>query len=866
MSGAAYHFLPWVRHGLSTAIAPVDPLGPGTPARVSIPVTVRMGSRSAGSDEQTDDVTMALGLYGPGDVIGLDPREVVRTVPRHLTREAPPHLLAAIEFDRPDLPWLFTPAAADGDRLRPWLVLVVVDKADAEIAYEPGRPLPVLTCRRADLPDLDESWLWAHAQLIAGRDLTDVSAELGAEPAQTVSRLLCPRRLDAASSYLACVVPAFAVGRLAGLGEAVPAEVETRLDPAWDLSEGPATLRLPVYHSWEFSTAATEGDFEDLVDRLELPGSEVMPDPVLMDVSRPGHGLPPVDGATMGLHSALHLPGATPTGWPDSLGTTFAQFQERLRTTLSRGPASAQGVPPPIYGAPQAVGARGDAGRNLDGSVPQWVRTLNLDPRYRSAAAIGAAVVRAHQEELVSAAWRQAGELADANRWLAQKQLAREVTRSVYEKRLKALTPESLDQVIAPVVAPTQAPGTDGAGAFAAGSTTTVDADRGAGELLMELTSAPFRRLVRPGSHLVRRTSPGSATAPTMAGRDAPVATGLVGTGPTLLDRLDPSVTYAAEARSRITTSAAVQTTSAAEPLAPLRVAPTFPQPMYEPLRDLFRDLLLPGLDRIPDNSVMVLGTDPAFIEAYLVGLNDEMSRELLWREFPADLRGTYFRQFWDVSSHVGPDSSEADLERLRDIPPISGWQQPLGRNMRPERGSDLVVLLVKGDLLARFPTAVVFAAPARWSVGGSGSPAAPAVVDDTRAPVFPSLTVEPVPGVRLLGFDLPGGADAAVGDHAPPGDPGWFIVLQEHPTEPRFGLNANRVDALTTWRKLAWSDVRLRGGSGHIDAGGGTPTLSGQPGAADRAVRWARGAADMAYITLQKAYRLEVHAGYWLR
>jgi hypothetical protein len=324
-------------------------------------------------------------------------------------------------------------------------------------------------------------------------------------------------------------------------------------------------------------------------------------------------------------------------------------------------------------------------------------------------------------------------------------------------------------------------------------------------------------------------------------------------------------VTYAVEVQARLQTTTRVSAPSGAEALAPLRFTPTFPHPMYEPLRDTFRDMLLPGMDKIPDNSVVLLGTDPAFIEAYMVGLNDEMSRELLWREFPSDLRSTFFRQFWDVRSQLHPDASEADRERLRDIPPIAEWTAPLGSNLRPERGRDLVMLLIKGDLLVRFPTAVIFAAKARWPVDGAGKQTAPAAVDDSQAPTFPSLTVEPVPGVRLLGFDIPGGSAAAVGDAAPPGDPGWFIVIQEHPTEPRFGLNASRLDPLTTWRKLAWSDVAVRGEWSYIEASEVTPTLAGTPSAPDRSAAWGRTGADMAYITLQKAYRLEVHAGRWL-
>ena len=45
-------------------------------------------------------------------------------------------LLAHVELDRPELPWLFSPYAAVGDRIRPWLVLVVCDATIS--TEEPG--------------------------------------------------------------------------------------------------------------------------------------------------------------------------------------------------------------------------------------------------------------------------------------------------------------------------------------------------------------------------------------------------------------------------------------------------------------------------------------------------------------------------------------------------------------------------------------------------------------------------------------------------------------------------------------------------------------------------------------------------------
>ena len=56
-----------------------------------------------------------------------------------------------------------------------------------------------------------------------------------------------------------------------------------------------------------------------------------------------------------------------------------------------------------------------------------------------------------------------------------------------------------------------------------------------------------------------------------------------------------------------------------------------------------------PGLEQVPANTVTLLETNPEFVESFLVGLNAEMSSELLWRNYPTDQRGTFFRQFWDT-------------------------------------------------------------------------------------------------------------------------------------------------------------------------------------------------------------------------
>ena len=112
--------------------------------------------------------------------------------------------------------------------------------------------------------------------------------------------------------------------------------------------------------------------------------------------------------------------------------------------------------------------------------------------------------------------------------------------------------------------------------------------------------------------------------------------------------------------------------------------------PMYRPLVDMSVDGFVPNLHLVEPNSVTLLETNQRFIESYMVGINHEFARELLWREYPTDQRGSYFRQFWDVRTQlVTEPDPEAAREALKDIPPIHLWSRAsdLGDHDHRERG-----------------------------------------------------------------------------------------------------------------------------------------------------------------------------------
>ena len=123
-----------------------------------------------------------------------------------------------------------------------------------------------------------------------------------------------------------------------------------------------------------------------------------------------------------------------------------------------------------------------------------------------------------------------------------------------------------------------------------------------------------------------------------------------------LVKSLDPQKTIAARIKASLGITAS--TPADGDALEPILDAPEFPQPMYEALRNISQDFLFPGLEHVPQDTVMLLETNSKFVESFLVGLNSEMNRELLWRDYPTDQRHTYFQQFWDQLSGSGKNTT----------------------------------------------------------------------------------------------------------------------------------------------------------------------------------------------------------------
>ncbi|HTS45756.1 MAG TPA: hypothetical protein VMH01_15255 [Puia sp.] len=302
----------------------------------------------------------------------------------------------------------------------------------------------------------------------------------------------------------------------------------------------------------------------------------------------------------------------------------------------------------------------------------------------------------------------------------------------------------------------------------------------------------------------------------------------------------------------------------------PAMAYPDIEDPMYKYLNAISQDLLLPNIKLVPNNCVSLVETNPKFIESYMVGLNHEMGRELLWNEYPTDERGSYFRQFWDVKGIIEPSStlSEAQqTEAYKDIKPIDTWgvHTLLGSHnnrMPPGSTSPQAVLVIRGELLKRYPNTLIFAQKAIAGTNG-GDPVIDLSLTDQTFPKevkFPLYKADAPPDIKFFGFDLTidqaKGTDLTDGftDHL-----GWFFVIQEIPGEPRFGMDITYSpdSGGITWADLSWenfSDPNIA----FITAG----VVPAPPsGSFPATYSWGKDAANMASILFRKPSMVAIHA-----
>jgi hypothetical protein len=1027
-----YTYLPWYRTGLGSA---VDGTEAGR-AKVSVTIT-------AGVGHVDEPFTKPIHLISPGDVIGIDPRAVVRVEPRPFTNDFEPNYLACIEFFDEDYPWRYSPrkpgADAHTDHLDPWIALIVLQDGE----FEPGKQLegvpPSISITDTTLlPPPEELWAWAHSHLNAvAADQNNPRAtadQIAANPAVSCSRILGARHLLPEKPYHAFLVPAFELGRRAGLRE------KNGPDRLYAWKRGEAVV-LPVYYEWSFRTSS-EGDFKTLALRLKARPADKDVGRRPLDVSRPLEftAFPPIRNTAqpprpiLDLEGALQVPDAQPSGWE---ATSKSAFQQKLADFINLGEAwelqakEVKGEPPLPHGLKLPVVLPPSYGRfhadvsELDPSQSgaRWLEQINLDPRNRVAAAFGTLVVQKNQEDFMARAWKQYGELFQANRLRFRAQLFREMLTAITVKHFDNLSAEKTLAVTSPLQArvmisegnkPLTVLGKIGSSALppetlqptirrvlrdegaiakrfgtrtkqlseiisdVASTRVQISADWAQPAERLSLSAPPKSQVVVPGGwlgndwdllkplllrhiemskQLLSRVpqladtirllqgvlSTGKTQSTISAGKLTPAAVNEVreapqwfpvtanratvrreeleparenrnfsfvgwnfreaalnnteflniaisqpaarpaldveGTTAILRKAISPYLTVKDRVAHLIKIPAAIHMPDY-DPLEKIMAYPRFDDATYEQLKKISQDYVVPNLAKIPDNTITLLEINWRFIESFLVGLNHEMARELLWRGYPTDQRGSYFRLFWDVRTIPGAlDSKGKVVEKFLDIYYIHGWRRAgaltaLGGN-RPIGRPDVknLVLVIKGDLLRRYPNTHVYACKAK-----ANPKPRPKAEEYKRRPedneALKDSFQEPIlfakfdPDIYCYGFNLE--RDQAMGDPGAQGpNLGWYFVLAERFGEPRFGLDSSlpvprpqpdTADELN-WGHIDADPDKLAAVVLSVNKPANKPLIT-KPGKSD----WNKDAGDMASILMREPARVFYHANDMLK
>lgn len=731
------------------------------------------------------DVTRVITLAGPGDVLAIEPRQVVRVAPKPGARDAEPDFFPLVEFDAPDLPWAYSPVLPTATRLLPWIRLIVLE-ADPSVRVERGVQgqspwilhIPHDRAER-ELPDLADSWTWTHAQ-VACEDDGQIASTLASQPDRTLSRLLAPRRLLPNRAYLAAVVPAFRSGRVAGLGEdpAGHPSVVTGLEPAW--SAGDIPDRLPAYHTWSFRTGEA-GDFEALARRLRAvqldPKAEITP----LHLSLPNGDTPRV----VDWEAPLRVPGRVPAR-PRRPTAALNEIRRVLKTSVN----------PPVLG-PSYFGLPWTVERALT-PLTAWAPDLNLTPMLRAAAGLGADVVRAEQDALVAAAQQQLDAFKQEQRDGRRRQLATAFVNRV-KRRLADAPPAERARVSAPVASRTQSDAAN-----------------------VGLYTLAGRRVVR---NISKQTTSGPVLLP--ASIPGPIAA-----------FIPPVVLAPVVIRTPVTPPPAPPPSDATA-IPTGAFGPQFSRPMSEPLAERFPELMLPGLGSVPAEGVAVVESNPAFVEAFLVGANQELNYELLWRGLPSDRQATPFHRFWN---HAGD---------ARDIDNVSTWAA------ESAAGSHVIsavamVLLVRGEIVRRYPTMMVSVVPAVWNRDGTRRPGSSGMT----LPAFRGRIGEDVLYVGFSGLT----PEAVIGAPTPAGPPGSYFLLSENVGDPRFGLDLTGGTTPPTRATLSWTQLNLPPTAAYAtpSAFPVVPDASFNPATAT--------AATMASLVRQRPFRAFMHGSLLVR
>ncbi len=378
---------------------------------------------------------MRVDVYGPGEVTGIDRRLILRTDPRPGATDFEPNYLVAIEFDPPDFPWLFTPAAHRAVSCGPWCVLVVVEKGPGVTVCGPRRRAAAGAHDRRACASVAGSCPTSPSR---GRGRTRRSwrrraaaaPDLETDPDGNLSRLICPGGSGPRPATSPAVVPAFDLGVARGLGQPVTAD-QTQ---ASRRGSSPTRRSTPTA---SHCRSTTSGSSRRRSRTTSSRWRAACTDPSARRRTSAGAGSSPPPGtrtspsrrsrpppATITMEGALRPAEANATPLP----VQAPQLTTRLAGIVARRDTSRE-LPAPLYG-------EWPAAQHTSRTRPLVLRAEHT-VAHRIAAALGTEVVRRNQEAFVQAAWEQVGQVREANELAQRARLAAAVLDRIVATALR---------------------------------------------------------------------------------------------------------------------------------------------------------------------------------------------------------------------------------------------------------------------------------------------------------------------------------------------------------------------------------------------------------------------------------------------
>ena len=742
---AKIYVLPYYRKGLSNSIT-----SSGQLKRHRATLKVNLGVEL---DKKVDHTRVEklldgqeIQLMGPADVKWVQKKAISRISPpegakTRLFKEYLPY----VEFFEEDLPWRYTPVATTDADFRPWMTLIAVKEDEVSFhVNSSGTKLATLQIGSEErygeiFPNAKLLFNVAHVQIDSAVEVTreNVNDLLDENPDCGISRILCTSILEENSSYVALLIPTYELGRLAGLGLSVD---DVRLGKcAWEnllanQNQRPDGLTFPVYFNWKFRTSIVKADFKTLASRLFFTGEkeyDQMKAYLDVDISQSG-----LDDVYFDEEKVIDVPPAImldkknlkPRKEDDSYTTALKDLLE-LNPVLKEnetGEINMEEDPwivPPVYGARHLLTTQAQFANNqID-----VVKEVNLQLKNRVAAGMGSAIVKKNQEQFVNRAWKKVEKINQLNQAIREyyqmKQVSEKATAKYSAKAQKSIATKKNKALLMDVA--NRSLQTAGIYRHQVSADNLLDASKEMIPINQQVQSVKSGITVKVlralfstevWEKIIGEESPNWESAKNALEKsksdlkrelkmdleadesceeENPEAINPDVIGENRVDEILAKYGYTEDN----------QLSANLDSKYPVMAYPDFLEPTFYYLREYSDSYVIPSAASLLKDSITYFRTNLQFEEAFLMGMNTEMGQELLWREYPTDQRGSYFRKFWDQEDL--PDKGQLE-KYYYDVKPLHQWKGRLGQNHMVGKNG-MLVFVIRGELMQSYPSASVY-------------------------------------------------------------------------------------------------------------------------------------------------------------